>query len=234
MFELMGVSKRYGDKLVLRDVDLRLEAGLTYGLIGVNGAGKTTFLKIAKRLIREHGGRVFLRDSDITDKDANDVSVSYVCDTPAFFSDLLMKEQMLLICRTHGLAKNDALARVGYYAEKLGLNPYLDYYPHALSRGTQQRFNVALSFLTDVDLYLYDEPFITLDPVQVGNLEDVFAERRGQGFTQVISSHNLESLERICDAYLVLNQGVVELFLQQDADKDRIMRCLNASARGIC
>lgn len=234
MLELRQVSKRYGDKTILRNVSLRLEAGSTYGLVGVNGAGKTTFLKIVKRLIAQHEGEVFLRGSNITNKDANDVSISYVCDTPAFFSDLVMEEQMLLVARARGLSKQEALKRIERYAEKLELISYLDYYPHALSRGTQQRFNTVLSFLGDCDLYLYDEPFITLDPVQVRNLESVFAERRSQGLTQVISSHNLESLERICDTYLVLSRGGIESFSQEDADEDRIMRYLNESDRGIC
>lgn len=234
VLELRQVSKRYGDKTILRNVSLRLEAGSTYGLVGVNGAGKTTFLKIVKRLIAQHEGEVFLRGSNITNKDANDVSISYVCDTPAFFSDLVMEEQMLLVAKARGLSKQEALKRMERYAEKLELISYLGYYPHALSRGTQQRFNTVLSFLGDCDLYLYDEPFITLDPVQVRNLESVFAERRSQGLTQVVSSHNLESLERICDTYLVLSRGGIESFSQEDADEDRIMRYLNESDRGIC
>lgn len=229
MLELRNVSKSYGENRVLHDVSMKLDGGLTYGLIGVNGAGKTTLMKIVKRLTREHAGGIYLCGEDITRKDANDVPVGFVCDTPAFFSDLSMEEHMLLVCRSRGLKRKEALDRIEGCADRLGLAPYFDYYPRALSRGTQQRFNVALSFLGDFVLNLYDEPFITLDPIQVANLEEEFLDRKGKGITQIISSHNLESLERVCDDYLVLHGGDIDLFSKEDIDRGWIMRCLDES-----
>lgn len=230
MLELRGVSKRYDERTVLRNANILIEDGLTYGLVGINGAGKTTFMKIVKRLVRKHEGRLFLRGKDITDADALDVPISFVGDTPAFFPDLAMEEQMLLVCRSGGLSKGEALDRIEEYAARLHLDRYLGHYPRALSRGTQQRFNVALSFLVDSDLYLYDEPFITLDPVQVEGLEKVFLERKACGITQIVSSHNLDSLEQICDKYLVLNGGDIKSFANKDVDRGEIMRCLNESS----
>lgn len=234
MLELRGVSKQYDERPVLRNVNILIEDGLTYGLVGINGAGKTTFMKIVKRLVRSHEGRLLLRGKDITDVDALDVPISFVGDTPAFFPDLAMEEQMLLVCRSGGLSEGEAVNRIKECSTKFHLNRYLDHYPRALSRGTQQRFNVALSFLVDSELYLYDEPFIALDPVQVEGLEKMFLERRGRGISQIVSSHNLDSLEQICDKYLVLSGGDVELFANKDVDRGEIMRCLNESSRALC
>lgn len=146
MLELRGVSKRYDERTVLRNANILIEDGLTYGLVGINGAGKTTFMKIVKRLVRKHEGRLFLRGKDITDADALDVPISFVGDTPAFFPDLAMEEQMLLVCRSGGLSKGEALDRIEEYAARLHLDRYLGHYPRALSRGTQQRLTWPFPF----------------------------------------------------------------------------------------
>jgi ABC-2 type transport system ATP-binding protein len=227
MLDLQQVAKSYGDNLIFSDLSIALEESSTYGLIGKNGAGKTTLLKIINRILTQHDGKVFLDNEDITGRDAMNLPFRFVSDTPSFFSDLTVEEHMLFVCKNRGLSKSSALEEIRSYADRLSLTKYADYYPQNLSRGTQQRLNIALSFFGAPRLSMFDEPFITLDPIQVHNLEDIMLERKNSGITQIISSHNLDSLERICDKYLIIHDHDISLFSKESVSRETVLELLD-------
>ena len=131
----------------------------------------------------------------------------YISDSPMFYSDLTVREHLLLICSVKGFSKIESMEKITFLINLLKLEKYENMFPSALSKGTQQRLNIAIGLIRDEPIILMDEPFITLDPVQVNLVENLILELKGTGKTFIISSHDIDSLESICDKYLILKDG---------------------------
>lgn len=226
MLDIRQVSKRFGDKVVFDNANCEMDSHHIYGLVGRNGAGKTTLLKMISRLLKDHEGDIWFGGESILEKDYLSLPFKFVMDTPSFFPDLSVKEHMLYVCGINGLGGDEAREEINRLGTGLSLNDSMDYYPRVLSRGTQQRFNIALSMLGGPKVCLYDEPFITLDPLQVEAVEDLLLQRKGQ-LLQVVSSHNLDSLDRICDKYLVIFGHSIHEYDACDIDREMILEFLD-------
>ncbi|MGB4915929.1 MAG: ATP-binding cassette domain-containing protein, partial [Leptotrichiaceae bacterium] len=124
-----------------------------------------------------------------------------------FYSDLTIREHLLLICNIKGFSKNEAIEKIDFLINLLKLEKYENMFPSALSKGTLQRLNIAIGLIRDESIVLMDEPFITLDPVQVESVENLILELKNKNKTFIISSHDIDSLESICDKYLILRNG---------------------------
>lgn len=229
MIQLDSISKSYGDKKVLNGITFEFKAGNIYGLIGRNGAGKTTLLKILMRIIRNHKGNILFNGNNINTMDTLDIPFVFIGDTPVLYQDLTAREQMLFICKLNKLSKKDAIKKIKYLAKQLKLEEYMDYYPRSVSRGTLQRINIAIGMLRKSDVYFFDEPFITLDPVQVNIVEQMFLSYKSTTRIQIISSHDLASLETICDRYLILKDGQLLEFESGTLDRKQITKLIGDS-----
>ena len=229
MIQLDSISKSYGDKKVLNGITFEFKAGNIYGLIGRNGAGKTTLLKILMRIIRNHEGNILFNGNNINTMDTLDIPFVFIGDTPVLYQDLTAREQMLFICKLNKLSKKDAIKKIKYLAKQLKLAEYMDYYPRSVSRGTLQRINIAIGMLRKSDVYFFDEPFITLDPVQVNIVEQMFLSYKSTTRIQIISSHDLASLETICDRYLILKDGQLLEFESGTLDRKQITKLIGDS-----
>ncbi|HJA40380.1 MAG TPA: ABC transporter ATP-binding protein [Firmicutes bacterium] len=229
MIQLDSISKSYGDKKVLNGITFEFKAGNIYGLIGRNGAGKTTLLKILMRIIRNHEGNILFNGNNINTMDTLDIPFVFIGDTPVLYQDLTAREQMLFICKLNKLSKKDAIKKIKYLAKQLKLEEYMDYYPRSVSRGTLQRINIAIGMLRKSDVYFFDEPFITLDPVQVNIVEQMFLSYKSTTRIQIISSHDLASLETICDRYLILKDGQLLEFESGTLDRKQITKLIGDS-----
>lgn len=229
MIQLDSISKSYGDKKVLNGITFEFKAGNIYGLIGRNGAGKTTLLKILMRIIRNHEGNILFNGNNINTMDTLDIPFVFIGDTPVLYQDLTAREQMLFICKLNKLSKKDAIKKIKYLAKQLKLEEYMDYYPRSVSRGTLQRINIAIGMLRKSDVYFFDEPFITLAPVQVNIVEQMFLSYKSTTRIQIISSHDLASLETICDRYLILKDGQLLEFESGTLDRKQITKLIGDS-----
>ena len=229
MIQLDSISKSYGDKKVLNGITFEFKAGNIYGLIGRNGAGKTTLLKILMRIIRNHEGNILFNGNNINTMDTLDIPFVFIGDTPVLYQDLTAREQMLFICKLNKLSKKDAIKKIKYLAKQLKLEEYMDYYPRSVSRGTLQRINIAIGMLRKSDVYFFDEPFITLGPVQVNIVEQMFLSYKSTTRIQIISSHDLASLETICDRYLILKDGQLLEFESGTLDRKQITKLIGDS-----
>ncbi|PEB54323.1 hypothetical protein CON65_03725 [Bacillus pseudomycoides] len=229
MIQLDSISKSYGDKKVLNGITFEFRPGNIYGLIGRNGAGKTTLLKILMRIIRNHEGNVLFHGDNINIVDTLDLPFVFIGDTPVLYQDLTAREQMLFICKLNKLSKEDAIEKIQYLAKQLKLEEYMDYYPRSVSRGTLQRINIAIGMLRESNVFFFDEPFITLDPVQVDTVEQMFLNHKSTTRIQIISSHDLDSLETICDKYLILKDGQLLEFEPVTLDRKQITKLIGDS-----
>ena len=229
MIEINNINMSYGSDVVLKNLNYKFETGLVYGLIGKNGAGKTTLLKIIMRLIRENQGSVYVDGKCVDLVDFLDVPAAFVADSPIFYSDLTVREQLLLVCHSQGIGKKEALERIDALLEELKLLKYKNHFPATLSKGTLQRLNIALGMVRNESVILMDEPFNSLDPVQVSVVENLVIKLHEQGKTLLISSHDIDSLKSICDVYLILRNGQLLEFMPNQLTKENIAQIIGDS-----
>ncbi|MHC1683860.1 MAG: ABC transporter ATP-binding protein [Clostridiaceae bacterium] len=229
MLEIRNISMTYGSQQILNNLSYEFKKGKVYGLIGKNGAGKTTLLKSIMRLIRENQGSVLLEKKSLDKVDFLKIPISFISDSPVFYSDLTVKEHLLLICSTRKIPRKEAFQRIESLLDSLKLVQYKDHFPSALSRGTLQRLNIAIGMIRDESIILMDEPFITLDPVQVSTVENLVLKSKEEGTTFLISSHDIDSLASICDVYLILRNGQLLEYMPNELSKENIAQIIGDS-----
>ncbi|KFZ43511.1 ABC transporter ATP-binding protein [Anoxybacillus flavithermus] len=229
MLRLEHITIKYNERVIFHDLSYSFQENKIYGLIGRNGAGKTTLLKTIARLKKEEHGDIFWGDVSIKNKDYFDLDATFISDDHSFFQDLTMYEQMLFLCKIKGLQKTKAQKKIEEIVDLFKLGDYIDYFPHALSRGTLQRFGIAFGYLRGSKLLLLDEPFITLDPIQVNTLEKLLISQKSPNRIIVVSSHDLDSLEAICDEYLIIKDKNVIRYLPNEIGRSTITQIIGDS-----
>jgi ABC-2 type transport system ATP-binding protein len=205
-FELRGVSKRYGRRFALEEVDLEAPRGACLGLLGPNGAGKTTALRLLLGFARPSRGRVRLHDRDPRQASARE-GVGYLPERLVLPRSMSVRRFLELHGRLAGL-EDLALARgVAVTLERCGVAEHAAERVDALSKGLAQRVGFAQALLGEPRLLLLDEPTSGLDPLGVRDARDWILAARARGATVLVSSHRLSEVERTCDRVAILHRG---------------------------
>ena len=226
MLLVNNINIKYDGNDILNNISFEFTPGKVYGLIGKNGAGKTTFLKIISRLITQNQGNILIDNISINHTDFLNVPIAYIGDSSVYYSDLTVKEHLLLICSIKKFTKKDRQKKVNYLLETLKLEKYKNMFPNKLSKGTLQRMNIAIGIIRNENYILMDEPFNALDPVQVDAVENLIITEREKNKVLIISSHDIESLNRICDIYLILKDGKILEFTPNEINTKNIMEMI--------
>jgi len=204
VLELLGVSRRFGGLTALADVTLALPAGVT-GLLGANGAGKTTLMRVVLGLVEPDRGTVRLHGAPV------DATVrqrfGYLPEERGLYPRMRVRDQLVHLARLHGVDAPGARRRADAWLERLGLGDRGRERLDALSLGNQQRVQLAAALVHDPEVLVLDEPFSGLDPPGVELLTAVLAEHSRAGSVVLLSSHQLDLLERLCDRAAVLDAG---------------------------
>ena len=207
MLELDGLSRRFGDITALDGVSFSVAPGQMFGFVGPNGAGKTTTMRIVLGVLEPDAGTVRWRDRPIDA--ATRARFGYMPEERGLYPKMRVRVQLAYFARLHGLSAPAADAAADALIERLGLEERAGDRVETLSLGNQQRVQLAVALVHEPELLVLDEPFSGLDPVGVDVLSGVLQERADAGVPVVFSSHQLELVERLCEAVAIVNRGRV-------------------------
>ncbi len=215
--ELKDITKSFGDKQVLHGISFEVQSGRALGLLGRNGAGKTTTIRILMDVFRANSGEVLLDGEKFNQRKH---LIGYLPEERGLYPKKKVIEQMVYLGRIRGISKSEAVANSKKWLKRLGVLEYENAKLETLSKGNQQKVQLASTLVCDPDIVILDEPFSGLDPVNSRILQDVVMELIGQNKIVIFSSHQMSYVEEFCKDIVIINKGDVVL----SGDLDNIKR----------
>ena len=208
LLELKNIDKSFGEKKVLKGVSFVAESGKAFGLLGRNGAGKTTSIRILMNVFPADAGEV-LTDGNPIDYDK--ISLGYLPEERGLYPKKLIIDQLVYFAELKGMKRTDAVQSVDRWLKRLELYEYRNKRLDTLSKGNQQKIQLITALAHDPQIVILDEPFSGLDPVNAILLKDVVKEQIARGKIVLFSSHQMSYIEEFCDSIAILNAGKVVL-----------------------
>lgn len=197
---------------VIKDINLEIKTGEALGLIGLNGAGKSTTIKHILGLLRPQKGKISLNDVVLTQQPtAFKRQVAYIPETPVLYSELTLKEHLELTMLSYDLDEGEAWPRAHELLKKFRLDDKLDWLPIHFSKGMQQKVMIVSAFLANTSLLVIDEPFTGLDPLAVANLIGLIKDVTAKNKIVLMTTHVLAEAQQAVSEYAVLNNGTIEI-----------------------
>ena len=205
MIEVQHVSKHYRAHTALDDVSLTIERGRVFGLLGPNGAGKTTLIRMINNIIKPDSGTILFDGKPLS---ASDVTrIGYLPEERGLYRKMKVGEHAIYLARLKGLSSLEAKRRLESWFEKFGIMPWWDKRVEELSKGMQQKVQFVCTVLHEPELLIFDEPFSGFDPVNAELLKSEIIALRERGSTLIFSTHNMQSVEELCDDIALINQS---------------------------
>ncbi len=217
--EVLGLCKAYEGIQAVDDVTLRARPGAILGLLGPNGAGKTTTIRVIMGILGADSGEVLYQGASLTPEDRR--KFGYLPEERGLYQKPKLVETLVYLAELKGLSRAAATTAVGEHLERLGLADRAREPVSALSKGNQQKAQFIAAVVSDPDVIILDEPFTGLDPVNQQILKEIIEEQRARGKVILLSSHQLEQVERLCDEICLINAGQVVLEGSLDEVKRR-------------
>lgn len=206
--QINNLCKSFGPKQVLSDVSFTAAQGLAMGLLGRNGAGKTTTIRIIMHVFPPDSGKVLLDGRPLhPDK----VAIGYLPEEKGLYPKYKIGDQLLYLGQLRGLSRRKAADATARWLKRLSLEEYFDKKLETLSKGNQQKIQLALALLADPQIVILDEPFSGLDPVNAQLLKDIVREQVDLGKIVLFSSHQMSYVEQFCDRIAILDKGSIVL-----------------------
>ena len=208
ILELKNIDKSFGEKEVLKGVSFTAEGGKAFGLLGRNGAGKTTSIRILMNVFPANGGEVLIDGKPI---DYDKIGIGYLPEERGLYPKKLIIDQLVYFAELKGMSAKDAVKAVDYWLGRLGMSEYRNKRLDTLSKGNQQKIQLITALAHDPDIVILDEPFSGLDPVNAMLLKDVVKEQIAKGKIVLFSSHQMSYIEEFCDSIAIINAGKVAI-----------------------
>jgi len=207
--EIQNVSKQYNKHVALNQVSLSIQRHSVYGLLGPNGAGKTTLIRIINQITAPDQGSIFLDNKPLR---ANDIQrIGYLPEERGLYKKMKVGEQSLYLAQLKGMSKADAMIRLKKWFDRLEMQSWWDKKVEDLSKGMQQKVQFIISVVHEPELLIFDEPFSGFDPLNAAIMKQEMLRLRDEGATIIFSTHNMASVEELCDDITMLNRSVVVL-----------------------
>ena len=210
MLEVKNITGGYINIPVVKDVSFTVESGQLVGLIGLNGAGKSTTIKEIIGLLNPYQGEILIDGKSLV-QDAENYrkKIGFIPETPSLYEELTLKEHLEIVALAYDLTWDQAWSRVQGLLTVFRLDEKLDWFPVHFSKGMKQKVMIICAFMVEPSLLIVDEPFLGLDPVAISDLVNLLEEEKAKGTSILMSTHVLDSAEKMCDSFVILHQGQV-------------------------
>ncbi|MCM3021123.1 ABC-2 type transport system ATP-binding protein [Priestia megaterium] len=210
LLQINNITGGYTKTPVLKDVSFDVNAGELVGLIGLNGAGKSTTIKHIIGLMEAKKGSVSINNKTFQqDPTGYRSQFTFIPETPVLYDELTLKEHLDMTAMAYGLESQTYEARLQPLLKEFRLDRKLKWFPAHFSKGMKQKVMIMCAFLVQPSLYIIDEPFLGLDPLGIQSLLDLMTDMKKQGAGILMSTHILATAERYCDKFVILHNGEV-------------------------
>ena len=207
--EIKDVVKQYDGHLALDRVSMDVPEGIIYGLLGPNGAGKTSLIRIINMITKPDSGEVLLGGKPLQPSDV--AQIGYLPEERGLYKKMKVGDHIVYLARLKGVDKATAVQRMNQWLERFDLTEWRDKKVEALSKGMQQKVQFIATVIHEARLLIFDEPFSGFDPVNAEQLKQEILRLKDQGSTILFSTHNMESVEAICERITLINSARVVL-----------------------
>jgi ABC-2 type transport system ATP-binding protein len=205
MLEVRNISKSFYRKIALDDVSISVNKGEIYGLLGPNGAGKTTLIRIINRIIEPDKGSVFI-DGDILSQ-KHLANIGYLPEERGLYRTMTVEDQAIFLGQLRGLSKRDIQTTLNFWLDKFEIQAWRNKRIEELSKGMAQKIQFICTVLHNPSLLILDEPFSGFDPLNVELIKQELIDMKANGKTIILSSHNMKSVEEMCDRVALINSS---------------------------
>ena len=205
LFEAINVSKQFANHKALDDVSISVPEKSIFGLLGPNGAGKTTFIRIINQITAPDTGQLYFSGKKLSSSHIKDIG--YLPEERGLYKKMKVGEQALYLAQLKGLEKHDAVKKLKFWFEKFDILPWWNRKVEELSKGMQQKIQFIVTILHEPKLLIFDEPFSGFDPINVNLIKEEILELRKKGATIIFSTHNMASVEELCDHIALINNS---------------------------
>ena len=208
--QIKNLTGGYFGNTVLKDVEFTVNDGELVGLIGLNGAGKSTTIQEIIGLLSPYKGQVLLDEVTISQDPENyRKKIGFIPEQPSLYEALTLREHIEVTALAYDVAIDVAMRRAEKLLKTFRLSDKLDWFPANFSKGMKQKVMIICAFLTEPSLYIIDEPFLGLDPLAINDLIDLMLAMKKSGASILMSTHILSTAEKFCDKFIVLHEGRV-------------------------
>lgn len=210
LLEIRNVTGGYTKNPVLKDFSFDVHSGEIVGLIGLNGAGKSTTIKHVIGLMEPHSGQITINGLAFEhDKETYRKQFAFVPETPILYDELTLEEHLKITAMAYGIDEHTYKTRIDALLEEFRMKKRLKWFPAHFSKGMKQKVMIMCAFLVQPSLYIVDEPFVGLDPLGIQSLLDLMKKMKESGAGILMSTHILATAERYCDRFVILHEGKI-------------------------
>ncbi len=219
ILEAKDIVKAYADHVALDHVNINIRENSIFGLLGPNGAGKTSFIRIINQITAPDQGEIIFAGVPLNKKHI--YQIGYLPEERGLYKKMKVGEQSIYLAQLKGLSRHEAIKRLKYWFEKFEITSWWDKRVEELSKGMQQKVQFVITVIHEPKFLIFDEPFSGFDPINVNMLKDEILQLKKDGATIIFSTHNMASVEEICDEIALLDKSKVILEGQVQEVKNR-------------
>ena len=205
IIQIKDVSKSFGEKVALDHVSLEIPEGTIFGLLGPNGAGKSTLIRIINRITIASGGEVFFQGHPITEEDVS--KIGYLPEERGLYRKMKVGDQAMYLAQLKGMSSRDAARELKAWFVRFGIQDWWNKKVEELSKGMAQKLQFITTVVHKPSLMILDEPFSGFDPVNAELIRQEILRLKDEGATIILSTHNMESVEALCENIALINKG---------------------------
>jgi ABC-2 type transport system ATP-binding protein len=205
VIEVSDISKSFGNTQAVQKVTFEVPKGRIFGLLGPNGAGKTTTIRMINHILIADGGRITINDAEVSPQTQR--VIGYMPEERGLYKKMAVGEQLIYLARLKGLSHQEARRATRHWLDRFNASDWFNKKVGELSKGMSQKVQFIATIVHDPDIYIFDEPFSGLDPINSEMLKEIVIELRERDKTVLFSTHRMEQVEQMCDDICLFNHG---------------------------